>query len=42
MSARPPNDDEPELGPGSMWLLRVGAVVFLAILVWFLIDAIVG
>jgi hypothetical protein len=42
VSAPQANDDEPELGPGSMWLLRVGAVVFLAILVWFLVDAIAG
>ncbi|MFT5202841.1 MAG: hypothetical protein ACI9C1_002236 [Candidatus Aldehydirespiratoraceae bacterium] len=37
------NEEEPpELGAGSMWLLRIGSVLFLATLLYFLIDAIIG
>jgi hypothetical protein len=35
-------EPEPELGAGSLWLLRIGAVVFLLVLGWFLVDAIIG
>jgi len=34
--------DEPELGRGSLWLLRAVGVVVVAVLVFFLVDAIVG
>lgn len=34
--------DEPELGRGSMWFLRGFSVVFIAVLVWFLVDAVIG
>jgi hypothetical protein len=33
---------EPELGRGSLWLLRLFSVVFVAVLVWFLVDAVIG
>jgi hypothetical protein len=32
----------PELGAPSIWLLRITAVVFLTVLGWFLVDAIIG
>jgi len=32
----------PELGVGSMWLLRIGSVLFLVVLLFFLIDAVIG
>jgi p-aminobenzoyl-glutamate transporter AbgT len=35
-------DHEPQIGPGSLWLLRIAAAVFLLVLGWFLVDAIVG
>lgn len=35
-------EPEPELGIASQWLLRLIALVFLLILGWFLVDAIVG
>lgn len=35
-------DDEPELGRGSLWFLRVCAVLVVLVLVWFLVDAIAG
>jgi len=38
----PTDDDELELGPGSLWFLRVGALVFLLVLGWFLVDAVAG
>jgi len=34
--------DEPELGPGSMLFLRVVSALVVAIVVFFLIDAILG
>ena len=33
---------EPELGPMSMWVLRLAAVVVVAVLVFFLVDAVIG
>lgn len=33
---------ESEIGVASLWLLRVTAAVFLLVLGWFLVDAIVG
>jgi hypothetical protein len=38
----PVDETEPELGAGSLWLLRVSAAVFLLVLGWFLVDAIIG
>ncbi len=35
-------DPEPELDRGSLWFLRVVSVVFIAVLVWFLVDAVIG
>jgi len=36
------DEPEPELARGSLWLLRIGSVLFLAILGWFLVDAVIG
>jgi len=35
-------EPEPEIGAGSLWLLRIGAALFLLVLGWFLVDAILG
>ena len=35
-------DSNEELGPGSLWLLRLVSVVVILVLLWFLVDAIVG
>jgi hypothetical protein len=35
-------DAEPEIGTGSLWLLRISAAAFLFVLGWFLVGAIVG
>jgi hypothetical protein len=40
--SEPDVDHEPEIGAGSLWLLRITAAVFLFVLAWFLVDAIVG
>lgn len=33
---------EPELGRGSLWFLRGVSVVFVAVVLWFLFDAVIG
>ena len=35
-------ETEPELGPGSMWFLRIFSALFIAVLLWFLVDAVIG
>lgn len=38
----PSDRAEPPLGKGSLWLLRIGAVVFVGVLAFFVVDAIIG
>ena len=34
--------DDPELGRGSLWMLRAVSVLVVATIVWFLVDAAIG
>ncbi len=37
-----PADGDAELGPGSLWFLRIVSVIVILVLLWFLVDAIIG
>lgn len=36
------SDDEPELGPFSMGVLRAGVVAIVVVVAFFVVDAIIG